>query len=156
MGDIVIELDADKAPESVENFLAYVDAGFYDGTVFHRVIPGFMIQCGGMTADMKRKSCREPIRNEAANGLKNVRGSVAMARTSDINSATSQFFVNLADNAFLDHGKRDFGYAVFGRVAEGMDVVDKIAAVETGSVGGHGDVPLKAVVIRSARRREAP
>ena len=151
-GDITIELFTDEAPVSVENFLAYVDAGHFDGTIFHRVIPNFMIQGGGFDADMKQKSTRDPIKNEADNGLKNERGTLAMARTSDVHSATSQFFINLNDNAFLDNGDRDFGYAVFARVTEGMDVVDKIAAVATGNSGGHSDVPVEAVVLERAVR----
>ena len=150
-GVIEIELDEEKAPISTENFLAYVDAGFYDDTIFHRVIPDFMIQGGGMTADMKQKSTRAPIHNEADNGLKNDRGTVAMARTSDIHSATAQFFINHKDNDFLNHGGRDFGYAVFGRVSSGMDVVDAIAAVPT----GFQDVPNEAIVIKSAKRKTA-
>jgi peptidyl-prolyl cis-trans isomerase A (cyclophilin A) len=152
-GDITIELFADEAPISVENFLAYVDAGHFDGTIFHRVIPNFMIQGGGFDADMNQKATRDPIKNEADNGRKNERGTLAMARTSDVNSATSQFFVNLSANAFLDNGERDFGYAVFARVTEGMDVVDKIAAVATGNSGGHSDVPVEAVVIEKAVRK---
>lgn len=155
-GEIVIELDADKAPVTVENFLAYVDAGHYDGTIFHRVIPKFMIQGGGFTEEMKEKPHRGPIKNEADNGLKNKRGTLAMARTQDINSATAQFFINLVDNAVLDHGGRDFGYAVFGKVTEGMKVVDKIAAVKTADRGGFEDVPVKPVIIKSARRKDAP
>lgn len=151
-GDLTIELFAAEAPTTVENFLAYVDAGFYDGTVFHRVIPGFMIQGGGMDADLKAKATRAPIRNEADNGLKNGRGTLAMARTSDVNSATAQFFINLKDNTFLDHGARDFGYAVFGKITAGMDVVDAIAAVKTGRKGHHDDVPVEPVTIRQARR----
>lgn len=152
-GVIVIELEAQKAPISVENFLAYVRDGFYDGTIFHRVIPNFMIQGGGFTADMQQKPTRAPIKNEAANGLKNLRGTVAMARTHVPDSATSQFFINHQDNAFLDyHGPhaQTIGYAVFGRVVSGMDVVDEIAAVPTGQAGPHGDVPLSPVVIESA------
>ena len=152
LGDITVELLADKAPISVQNFLEYVDAGFYDGTVFHRVIAGFMAQCGGFSRDMQQKAPRAPIKNEADNGVKNLRGALAMARTSDVNSATSQFFINLKDNAFLDHGKRDFGYAVFARVTQGMDVVDKIAGVPTGSQGNFKDVPVDPVIIESARR----
>ena len=152
-GDITIELFADEAPISVENFLAYVDAGHFDGTIFHRVIPNFMIQGGGFDADMNQKSTRDPIKNEADNGLKNERGTLAMARTSDVNSATSQFFINLGDNAFLDHSGRDFGYAVFARVSDGMEVVDKIAAVATGNSGGHSDVPVEAVEIEKAVRQ---
>jgi len=149
LGDITVELFADKAPVTVKNFLAYVDAGFYDGTIFHRVIPDFMIQCGGFTPDMAQKKTNAPIKNEADNGLSNEPYTLAMARTSDINSATSQFFINLADNVFLDHGKRDFGYAVFGKVVKGTEVVDKIGAVKTGSAGGHRDVPMQAVIINS-------
>jgi len=151
-GDLTIELFAQEAPVTVENFLAYVDAGHYDGTVFHRVIPGFMIQGGGMDADLRPKPTRQPIKNEADNGLRNQKGTLAMARTSDVNSATSQFFINVADNKFLDHGTRDFGYAVFGRVSGGMDVVDAIAKVKTGRKGPHDDVPVEPVTIRSARR----
>ena len=152
VGDITLELFADKAPITVKNFLEYVDAGFYDGTIFHRVIRDFMIQGGGFTADMQQKKGRAAIKNEADNGLSNEPYTVAMARTSDINSATSQFFINLADNVFLDHGKRDFGYAVFAKVSQGTDVVDKIAEVKTGSRGGHGDVPLTAITISSVRK----
>lgn len=154
-GDITIELFSEEAPVTVKNFLDYVDAKFYDGTIFHRVIPGFVIQGGGFTDDMNQKPTRAPIENEADNGVKNARGTLSMARTSDIHSATSQFFINLKDNAFLDHGTRDFGYAVFGRVAEGMDVVDKIAGVKTGNRGPHSDVPMETVVTNTARRKEA-
>jgi len=154
MGSVTIEMFEDDAPETVANFLIYVDDGHYDGTIFHRVIPGFVIQGGGFTSEMRQKSTREPIKNEADNGLKNLRGTLSMARTSDINSATSQFFVNLVDNAVLDHGSRDFGYAVFGRVVEGMDVIDKIAAVKTGAHGPHRDVPKEPVVVTAARRAE--
>ncbi len=150
-GVIEIELDGDKAPISTENFLAYVDSGFYDGTIFHRVIKDFMVQGGGLTADMKQKDTRPPIDNEADNGLKNDRGTIAMARTSDIHSATAQFFINHADNDFLNHGGRDFGYAVFGKVVSGMDVVDAIADVPT----GFQDVPNETVTITSARRKAA-
>lgn len=153
LGSIEIELDAEKAPISTENFLAYVDSGHYDGTLFHRVIPGFMIQGGGFDASMTQKRTRPPIKNEADNGLENLRGTVAMARTNVVDSATSQFFINLKDNDFLNHGGRDFGYAVVGKVTAGMDVVDKIAAVKTGSRGGHGDVPLEPVTIVKARRK---
>ena len=148
MGDIVIELDAAKAPKTVDNFVQYVKSGHYDGTVFHRVINNFMIQGGGMTADMKQKPTRAPIPLESRNGLNNVRGSVAMARTSDPNSATAQFFISVKDNDFLDAASsRDGqGYAVFGKVVSGMDVVDKIRAVPTGP----GDVPATPVVIKSA------
>jgi peptidyl-prolyl cis-trans isomerase A (cyclophilin A) len=152
LGDITVELDTAKAPISVKNFLAYVDAGHYDGTIFHRVIPDFMVQCGGFTPDMVQKKTNAPIKNEANNGLSNEPYTLAMARTSDVDSATSQFFINLADNVFLDHGKRDFGYAVFGKVVKGTEVVDKIGAVKTGHAGGHQDVPLTPVVINSIRQ----
>ncbi len=151
-GDIHVELFEDKAPVSVKNFLAYVDAGHYDGTIFHRVIPDFMVQCGGFTADMAQKKTNAPIKNEADNGLSNEPYTLAMARTSDINSATCQFFINLADNVFLDHGKRDFGYAVFGKVVKGTEVVDKIAEAKTGSHGPHRDVPVTPIVINKAKR----
>ena len=148
LGDISIELDQARAPLSVANFLAYVKAGHYDGTIFHRVIKGFMIQGGGMTPDMREKPTRPPIKNEAANGLKNDRGTVAMARTTEVDSATSQFFINTGvKNAFLDHKVRDFGYAVFAKVVAGMDVVDKIESVKTAP----GDVPVEPVVIKSVR-----
>ena len=156
-GLIVIELYPDQAPQSVANFLAYVDAGFYDGTIFHRVIPDFMIQGGGFTADLEKKATRDPIPNEADNGLKNERGTLAMARTNDPNSATAQFFINHKDNAFLDHsGKnpRGWGYAVFGRVTDGMSVVDAIATTPTGAKGMFPkDVPLETIVIEKASRR---
>lgn len=152
MGDITVELDAAKAPITVKNFLGYVEAGFFDGTIFHHVIPDFMVQCGGFTPDMEQKKTNPPIKNEANNGLSNEPYTLAMARTSDVDSATSQFFINLADNVFLDHGKRDFGYAVFGKVVKGTEVVDKIGAVKTGRSGGHGDVPVTPVVINSARK----
>ncbi len=155
MGDITIELMSEEAPITAKNFLDYVDAGFFDGTIFHRVIPGFVIQGGGFTADMNQKETRAPIKNEADNGVKNARGTLSMARTSDINSATSQFFINLKDNDFLDHGTRDFGYAVFARVVEGMDVVDKIAGVQTGNRGPYSDVPKEPVVTNTARRKDA-
>ncbi|HEY6483100.1 MAG TPA: peptidylprolyl isomerase [Steroidobacteraceae bacterium] len=150
-GNFTVELFPKEAPLSAENFQKYVDDGHFDGTIFHRIVPGFVIQGGGLTADFSSKSTREPIRNEAKNGLKNTRGTLSMARTSDVNSATCQFFVNLADNAFLDHGPRDFGYAVFGKVTQGMEVIDKIAAVKTGRRKGHQDAPLEDVVILSAR-----
>lgn len=150
-GDIVIELLEDASPISCENFRRYVADGFFSDTVFHRVIPNFMIQGGGLTADLSRKETRPPIKNEAANGEKNVRGTVAMARTSEVDSATSQFFINLRDNAFLDHGGRDYGYAVFARVIDGMDVVDQIAAVPTGNSGMHQDVPVEPVTILEVR-----
>ena len=153
LGEVTIELYPEKAPITVENFLAYVDAGFYDGTIFHRVIPGFVIQGGGFTENMEQKSTRPPIKNEADNGLKNERGTLSMARTRDVNSATSQFFINLIDNASLDHGTRDFGYAVFARVVVGMDVIDKIAAVRTSNRGMYQNVPVQPVVIQSARRK---
>jgi cyclophilin family peptidyl-prolyl cis-trans isomerase len=152
LGVFTVELLSDKAPVTVQNFLAYLDAGFFDGTIFHRVIPGFMVQGGGFTPDIRQKPTRAPIKNEADNGVKNARGTLAMARTSDINSATAQFFVNLTDNAFLDHGGRDFGYAVFGRVMAGIDVVDAIAKVKTGRQGAHGDVPVEPVVIQRVAR----
>lgn len=149
-GDIVIELDAAKAPKTVANFVEYANSGHYEGTVFHRVIPNFMIQGGGMTADMKEKPTRAPIPLESGNGLDNVRGSVAMARTMDPNSATAQFFINVTDNGFLNKAQsRDGnGYAVFGKVVAGMDVVDKIRAVPTGNKGMHQNVPLEPIVIK--------
>jgi len=154
-GDFTIELYPKEAPQTVENFLRYVDDEFFDGTVFHRVVPGFVIQGGGFTADMHQKQTRAPVKNEAHNGLKNLRGTLSMARTNDIHSATSQFFVNLKDNAFLDHrGTAQYGYAVFGRVTEGMDVIDKIAKVATGRRKGHDDVPLEDVLVTSARRTD--
>ncbi len=149
-GDITAELFKKEAPVTVENFLQYVDDGFFAGTIFHRVIPNFMIQGGGFTPDMAQKSTRDPIRNEADNGLKNERGTLAMARTSVIDSATSQFFINVADNAFLNHTGRSqqgFGYAVFGRVIDGMDVVDAIVNVPRGRSGPHGDVPREPIEI---------
>jgi peptidyl-prolyl cis-trans isomerase A (cyclophilin A) len=152
MGDLKIELFDAEAPVTVKNFLQYVDEGFFDGTIFHRVIPGFVLQGGGMTADMTQKKTRPPIKNEAKNGLKNKRGALSMARTQAIDSATSQFFINLADNAFLDHSARDFGYAVFAKVIDGMEIVDRIAAVATGNSGMHQDVPLEPVVILSAKQ----
>ena len=154
LGSMTIELYQDKAPKSVENFMAYVNSGFYEGTVFHRVISGFMIQGGGMTADLNRKTTRAPVENEATNGLKNSRGTLAMARTADVNSATSQFFINTVDNAMLDHKStrpNEFGYAVFGMVTEGMDVVDKIRRVPTGTRGPFQDVPNEPVVIQSVK-----
>ena len=152
-GDITIALDEEKAPQTVANFLAYVDAGFYDGTVFHRVIPGFMIQGGGLTADLEKKPTRDPIENEARNGLKNARGSIAMARTGDPHSATAQFFINHRDNDNLDYPSFDgWGYAVFGEVTAGMDVVDAIAQVPTGARAGRRDVPLETVTIESVSR----
>ena len=153
-GDFTIEMLAEEAPITVENFLQYVDDGYFDGTIFHRVVPGFMIQGGGFTPDMEQKSTRDKIKNEADNGVKNLRGTLSMARTAEVDSATSQFFVNTNDNDFLDHGVRDFGYAVFARVVEGMDVVDEIAAVKTSSFGMHQDVPVEPVMIDSAKRVE--
>ena len=146
-GDIVVELFDDKAPISCENFRQYARDGHYNDTIFHRVIPNFMIQGGGMDEDMNSKPTRDPIKNEADNGEHNTRGTLAMARTMVVDSATSQFFINLKDNDFLDHGGRDFGYAVFGRVAQGMDVVDAIAGVPTGNRAGHQDVPVETVKI---------
>ena len=146
-GDIKVALFDDKAPVTCENFRQYVADGFFNDTIFHRVIPNFMLQGGGMEADMSQKKTRAPIKNEADNGESNRRGTLAMARTMDINSATAQFFINLRDNDFLDHGTRDFGYAVFGEVVDGMDVVDAIAAVPTGNKGGHQDVPVETVTI---------
>jgi cyclophilin family peptidyl-prolyl cis-trans isomerase len=155
LGEIELELDEAKAPITAKNFLQYVDDGFYDGVIFHRVISGFMIQGGGFTPAMQQKKTRATIQNEAANGLKNVRGSVAMARTSDPHSASAQFFINHKDNAFLDYpGSDGWGYAVFGRVSRGMDVVDKIAAVKTGVKAGMSDVPVESVAIVSARRKK--
>ncbi|MBT8102505.1 MAG: peptidyl-prolyl cis-trans isomerase [Gammaproteobacteria bacterium] len=146
-GDFQVELFDDRAPVTCENFRQYVADGFFTDTIFHRVIPNFMIQGGGFDADMRQKKTREPIKNEADNGETNRRGTLAMARTMDVNSATAQFFINLKDNDFLNHGGRDFGYAVFGEVTDGMDVVDAIAGVKTGNRGGHQDVPEEAVVI---------
>ena len=152
LGRIVIELDEAKAPATVKNFVAYVNEGFYNGTVFHRVIPNFMIQGGGFTPDMAQKPTKAPVQNEAKNGLKNARGTIAMARTQDPHSATAQFFINHIDNMMLDYPSRDgWGYAVFGKVTEGMDVVDKIAQVKTGNRGGHQNVPTEPVIIQSAK-----
>lgn len=156
MGTIEIELFAKEAPISTENFLKYVDEKFYDGTIFHRVISTFMIQGGGFTADMKKKDTHPPIKNEATNGLKNDRGTLAMARTGVVDSATSQFFINVVDNKFLNHKSKNpsgFGYAVFGKVTKGMDVVDKIKAVKTGVCGMMRDCPQTKVVIKSIRRK---
>jgi peptidyl-prolyl cis-trans isomerase B (cyclophilin B) len=149
-GDIVIELDFDKAPKTAANFKQYAEEGFYNGTIFHRVIDGFMVQGGGMTEDMEQKKTREPIENEADNGLKNVVGSLAMARTNDPHSATAQFFINVKDNSFLNHSSKSaqgWGYCVFGKVTDGMDVVNKIKGVKTGTKGYHQDVPVEAVII---------
>jgi len=153
MGEIRIELDSAKAPITTRNFLDYVEEGFYDGLIFHRVIPGFMIQGGGFDPQMKQKKTRAPIKNEAGNGLKNETGSIAMARTNVVDSATAQFFINVKDNDFLNHrntSAEGFGYAVFGRVVAGLDVVQKIEKVRTGERAGHQDVPVDAVVINSA------
>lgn len=153
LGKVRIELYPDKAPITVKNFLDYVSAGHYDGTIFHRVIPGFMVQGGGFTPDMKEKRGRDPIKNEAGNGLKNERGTLAMARTNVVDSATAQFFINVANNDFLNHSSetaRGYGYAVFGKVTEGMDVVDKIVKVPTRTVGPYENVPSEPVVIQKA------
>jgi peptidyl-prolyl cis-trans isomerase B (cyclophilin B) len=154
LGTMKIELYPDKAPKTVENFLGYARDGFYDGTIFHRVIEGFMIQGGGFTPDMSEKETRAGIENEAGNGLKNVRGSIAMARTGDPHSASSQFFINTVDNPFLDFTAKTvqgYGYAVFGQVVEGLETLDAIKKVATGSRGGHDDVPVDVVVIESVR-----
>ena len=151
-GEIEIELNEQKAPISVKNFLNYVDKGHYNGTIFHRVIPGFMVQGGGFDANFTQKPTDKPIQNEANNGLFNTRGTIAMARTANPHSATSQFFINHADNAFLNYGARDMGYAVFGKVVNGMEVVDKIAAVPTGNRGPHQNVPQENVELISAKR----
>ena len=151
-GVITLELDAEKAPVTVANFLAYVEAGHYDNTVFHRVIDGFMVQGGGFDASMNQKATRAPIENEAKNGLKNERGTLAMARTSDPHSASAQFFINLVPNTFLDYPSRDgWGYAVFGKVVKGMEVVDKIAKLPAANRGVHQNVPVEAIVVESAR-----
>jgi peptidyl-prolyl cis-trans isomerase A (cyclophilin A) len=152
LGDFSIEFFEKEAPESVANFTRYIDDGFFDGTIFHRIVPGFVIQGGGFTEDMAQKKTKPPVKNEADNGLKNKRGTLSMARTNDINSATSQFFVNLKDNDFLDHSRGNFGYAVFAKVIDGMDVIDKIAAVETGRKRGFDDVPVEVVTMKSVRR----
>lgn len=157
LGTILIELDHERAPETSANFAQYVRDGFFDDTIFHRVIDGFMIQNGGLTADMQQKPTREPIQNEADNGLANEVGTVAMARTNDPHSATAQFFINVADNSFLNHRSKDaqgWGYAVFGRVVEGMDVVEAIKGVATGNRAGHQDVPLETITIEQATLRE--
>lgn len=155
MGEIQIELYADKAPITVKNFLSYVNSGFYDGTIFHRVIPNFMIQGGGFTSGMTEKPAKSPIKNEAGNRLSNSRGTIAMARTGEINSATSQFFINVVDNAYLDHqgnSSQTFGYCVFGRVKKGMKVVDKISDSKTHVVPPYEDVPVKDVLIISSKQ----
>ena len=157
LGAIELQLDAGSAPDTVSNFIAYVEGGHYDGILFHRVIPNFMIQGGGMRAGLVENPTRAPIENEADKGLKNLRGTIAMARTQDPHSATAQFFINLKDNSFLDHTEKSpagWGYAVFGQVISGMDVVDQIASVETGSVGYHEDVPIDDVIIEHARLRD--
>jgi len=154
LGELVIELNSEKAPLTVENFLRYVEDGFYSDTLFHRVIPGFMVQGGGFSVDFEQKPGQTPINNEAGNGLKNVRGSIAMARTNDPHSASSQFFINLTDNSFLNHSaptSQGWGYAVFGQVVEGIEVVDIIAKQKTASRMGHGDVPVEDVIIESMR-----
>ncbi len=154
LGDFTVELLDKAAPVSVANFLKYVDEGFFDGTIFHRIVPSFVIQGGGFIEDMTQKRTQPPIKNEADNGLKNERGTLSMARTNDVNSATSQFFVNLKDNEFLDHKRGNFGYAVFARVTDGMEIIDKIAAVETARRRGFDDVPVEAVVMKRVRRLE--
>ena len=154
LGDFTIEFFEKEAPLSVANFKSYIDDGYFDGTIFHRIVPGFVIQGGGFTEDMTQKKTKAPVKNEADNGLKNERGTLSMARTNDINSATSQFFVNLKDNDFLDHSRGNFGYAVFAKVTEGMDVIDKIAAVATGRKKGFDDVPVEAVTMTSVRSLE--
>ena len=152
LGPMTLELDADNAPKTVENFLSYVSNGFYDGTIFHRVIKNFMVQGGGFTADMEQKATQAPIENEANNGLKNARGTIAMARTQDPHSATAQFFINVQDNDFLNHtgeNMQGWGYVVFGKVTDGEDVLDKIRCVQTGSQAGHQDVPVEPIIIES-------
>ncbi len=153
LGDITIELYQAKAPISVKNFLGYAESGFYTGTIFHRVIAGFMIQCGGLTQDMAKKTTLPAIKNEAKNGLSNKRGTLAMARTQIVDSATSQFFINVSDNIVLDHGVRDYGYAVFGKVVDGMDIVDKITQVKTGRKAGQQNVPLQPIIIKGIIRK---
>jgi peptidyl-prolyl cis-trans isomerase A (cyclophilin A) len=152
LGDFTVELLEKDAPETAVNFLKYIDAGFFDGTIFHRIVPGFVIQGGGFTEDMSQKDTQPPIKNEANNGLRNLRGTLSMARTNDVNSATSQFFVNLKDNDFLDHKPGNYGYAVFARVTKGMEVIDKIAAVATGRRRGFDDVPTEAVIMKRVQR----
>ena len=157
-GVITLELDAEHAPVTVANFLEYVNSGHYDGTIFHRVIPGFVIQGGGMESGMREKTTQAPIENEADNGLKNLTGTICMARTNDPHSATSQFFINLKDNSFLDHTEKTpsgWGYAVFGQVTSGMEIVEAIAAVQTGNSGHHQDVPLEDVVLEKAAASES-
>jgi cyclophilin family peptidyl-prolyl cis-trans isomerase len=154
LGNFTIEFFEKEAPISVANFKKYIDEGFFDGTIFHRIVPGIVIQGGGFTEDMTQKKNNPAIKNEADNGLKNSRGTLSMARTNDINSATSQFFVNLKDNDFLDHSRGNFGYAVFAKVTQGMDVIDKIAAVETGRKKGFDDVPVEPVIMTSVRKAD--
>jgi peptidyl-prolyl cis-trans isomerase B (cyclophilin B) len=152
VGQMTLELDADNAPKTVENFLAYATSGFYDGTIFHRVINNFMIQGGGFTSDMEQKPTQAPVDNEANNGLKNERGTIAMARTQDPHSATAQFFINVQDNDFLNHtgeNLQGWGYTVFGKLTQGEEVLDKIRNVQTGSQGGHQDVPTDPIIIES-------
>jgi peptidyl-prolyl cis-trans isomerase B (cyclophilin B) len=152
VGQMTLELDADNAPKTVENFLSYASSGFYDGTIFHRVINNFMIQGGGFTTDMEQKPTQAPVDNEANNGLKNERGTIAMARTQDPHSATAQFFINVQDNDFLNHtgeNMQGWGYTVFGKITQGEDVLDKIRCVQTGSQGGHQDVPTEPIIIES-------
>jgi peptidyl-prolyl cis-trans isomerase B (cyclophilin B) len=152
VGPMTLELDTDNAPKTVDNFLSYVADGFYDGTIFHRVIDNFMIQGGGFTADMEQKDTKAPVENEANNGLRNNRGTIAMARTQDPHSATAQFFINVQDNDFLNHTGENiqgWGYAVFGKVTDGEDVLDKIRCVQTGGQGGHQDVPIEPIIIES-------
>lgn len=157
LGSIILELYPDQAPISVANFLRYVDSGFYDGTIFHRVIPGFMIQGGGFTKDMNEKKTDEPIKNEAGNGLSNLHGTIAMARTSVVDSATSQFFINTVDNLFLDHQDESlegYGYCVFGKVIEGLEIAERIQNVPTGTIGYFQDIPKDPVIIISAKRKK--
>lgn len=151
-GTFTVELFDKDAPATVTNFMRYVDEGFFDGTIFHRIVPGFVIQGGGLTPDFVQKKTHAPVRNESSNGIVNERGTLSMARTDDIHSATSQFFVNLADNEFLDHRPGKYGYAVFGRVIDGMDVIDLIAKTATGKRHGHSDAPMQEVLINSVRR----
>ncbi len=157
-GAITIELDTGKAPATCENFLSYVDSGHYNGTIFHRVIPSFMVQGGGFSAEMKQKQVNKPIENEADNGSVNDTGTLAMARTADPHSATAQFFINVNDNGFLNHTEKSpngWGYCVFGKVVDGMDIVMEMSTVPTGNVGGHGDVPIEPLIIESAVRDDA-
>jgi peptidyl-prolyl cis-trans isomerase A (cyclophilin A) len=154
-GGFTVELYDEDAPLTVANFLRYVDDGFFDGTIFHRIVPGFVIQGGGLTSDFAQKKTHPPVKNEAGNGVRNQRGTLSMARTDEIHSATSQFFVNLADNDFLDQRPGQYGYAVFGRIADGMDVIDRIAALPTGRRKGHSDAPTEDVLITSARRLDS-